>query len=458
MSGKRKKSVNIMRYKSKREMNIGILIFLVIFVYLLITIFTYATDKRISVYEVRKGSIVKDNSYTGLVLREEKVIHAEEGGYVSYFQDENSKVKKGSNIYALSAKALNTEQISEDVTNVKINEDIVESVVLKVQNANQSYNAQKFSNIYSVKNEINATLQSASNVSKTTKLDTAIASQSSGVKIYHSVSDGMISLTLDGYETLTEKEIDKESFNYSQYAVKQLNDQMQVETGDPVYKLITDENWKVYIQLSKDVADELKDLTSIKTKIDKDNETIWADFSIIKKNGEYYGCLEYDNSMIRYSKERYLNIELILQDQKGLKIPKSAVIEKEFFTVPQEYLTTSGASTGFLVQKDDTVEFCSADIYDVSEDGYLYVNPKNFKENMILIKPESTETYILKDKQTLKGVYNINKGYTVFRKINILCENDEYYIVEEGTLYGLSNYDHIVQDGDQVKEDEVIFQ
>lgn len=458
MPGKRKKSVNIMRYKSKREMNIGILIFFVIFVYLLITIFTYATDKRISVYEVRKGSIVKDNSYTGLVIREEKVINADASGYVSYFQDENSKVKKGGNIYALSAKALDTDQTIEDIENVKINEDIVENVVLKIQNANQSYNAQKFSNVYSVKNEINAVLQSASNVSKTTKLDAAIASQSSGVKVYQSVSDGMISLALDGYETLTEKEINKDCFNYSQYAVKQLSDQMQVEAGDPVYKLITDENWKVYIQLSKAAAEELKDLTSIKTKIDKDNETIWAEFSIIKKNGDYYGCLGYDNSMIRYSKERYLNVELILQDQKGLKLPKSAVVEKEFYVVPKEYLTTSGASDGFLIQKDGEVVFSSVTIYGENEDKYLYVNPKDIKANTVLIKPESTETYVLNEKQTLEGVYNINKGYAVFRNIDILCENDEYYIVKEGTLYGLSNYDHIVQDGDQVKEDEVVFQ
>lgn len=439
-------------------MNIGNLIFLVIFLYLLITIFTYATDKRISVYEVRKGSIVKDNSYTGLVIRKEQVITAEEAGYVSYFQNENSKVKKGGNIYTLSARALNTEQTVEEESDIKINDDILESVVLKVQNANQSYSTQKFSNIYSVKNEINTALQSASNVSKTTKLDAAIASESSGVKVYQSISDGMVSLTLDGYETLTEEEIDENSFDYSQYTVKQLNDQMQVKTGDPVYKLITDEDWNVYIQLTKEVAMELNDLTSIKTKIDKDNETIWADFSILKKGNNYYGCLKYDNSMIRYAKERYLNVELILQDQKGLKIPKSSVIEKEFFIVPQEYLTTSGASDGFLIQEDGNGVFYSADIYEISEDGYLYVNPKDFKANMVIIKPESTETYQLKTKRTLEGVYNINKGYAVFRKIDILCENDEYYIVEEGTLYGLSNYDHIVQDGNQVKEEEVVFQ
>ena len=71
------------RFKTRREMNIGILIFALVFVYLIVTIWMYATSKKISVYEVREGSIVKDNSYTGLVLREEMVVPAETSGYVS---------------------------------------------------------------------------------------------------------------------------------------------------------------------------------------------------------------------------------------------------------------------------------------------------------------------------------------------------------------------------------------
>ena len=71
---------------------------------------------------------------------------------------------------------------------------------------------------------------------------------------------------------------------------------------------------------------------------DKDSESIWADFSILKKDGEYYGRLDYDNSMIRYAGDRFLNIELILEDESGLKIPKSSVVEKEFFVVPSEYI------------------------------------------------------------------------------------------------------------------------
>lgn len=74
MAFRRKNPAKISQYKTKQEMNIGILIFALIFLYLIITVFTYATSKRISTYEVRKGSIVKDNSYTGLILSKRKLL------------------------------------------------------------------------------------------------------------------------------------------------------------------------------------------------------------------------------------------------------------------------------------------------------------------------------------------------------------------------------------------------
>ena len=38
----------------------------------------------------------------------------------------------------------------------------------------------------------------------------------------------------------------------------------------------------------------------------------------------------FNNSMVRYAEERYLDLELILEDETGLKIPKTAKVEKEF--------------------------------------------------------------------------------------------------------------------------------
>lgn len=459
MRTRNNKSININQYKRKQEMNIGILIFAIVFIYLVVTIFMYATSKRISVYEVREGSIVKDNTYTGLVLREEMVVNAESDGYVSYFQNPGSKIKRGSNVYALSSNKLNTEAFIES-EGASLTEEEQKNLILKTQNFNENYDAQKFSTVYSLKNEFSSALQSAANQTKTAQLDAAIATSSGYIAVYPGNRDGVIDLTIDGYESLTEDTLKKSDFNRNSYESVSLEDQMKIKAGEPVYKLLTGEKWKIYVELNEETADTLKDTTFVKTRIDKDNETIWADFSIKEIDGSIYGCLEYDTCMIRYCEDRFLTVELILEDESGLKIPKSAVVKKEFYIVPSDYLTTSGNSysQGVLVQDENSAIYQSVDIYYTTKDGYVYLNPKDFDTNTTLIKPESSETYTLSEKRSLKGVYNINKGYAVFKEVEILCENDEYYIVKEGTSYGLYNYDHIVQDGTTVEEDEVVFQ
>ena len=200
---------------------------------------------------------------------------------------------------------------------------------------------------------------------------------------------------------------------------------------------------------------------SVRVRIDKDSETLWADFSILEKGEDYYGCLDFDNSMIRYADERFLNIELILEDETGLKIPKSSVVEENFYVIPEDYITTGGnsSSDGVMVRDSDgSGVFQEISVFDITEDGEAYVSREDLSEGDVLIRPESSETYTVEEVRTLTGVYNINRGYAVFKKVTILCENDEYYIVQEGEDYGLYNYDHIVQDGSGVRPDEVVFQ
>ena len=460
-NSKKKKTVNIRQYKTKQEMNVGILLFAIVFIYLIVTVFMYATDKKISVYEVREGSIVKDNSYTGLILREEMVVNADSSGYIYYFQNANTKMKNGNRAYVLAQEKLDTSATPETETTALTSEE-QKNMLLQIQNFNENYDPQKFSPVYSMKQELDMTVQSASNQSKTAQLGNII-SQNTGAAVYPSVRDGIISLTVDGYEGKTEADLLKKDFDRTQYERTILGDEKKIQAGEPAYKLITSENWQVYVELDKTTAKELRETTAVKTRIDKDNETMWADFSILEKDGTFFGRLDFYDSMIRYADERYLNIELILEDQSGLKIPKSALVEKPFYTVPKEYLTSSGnsSSQGVMVKKGDDAVYQQVTVYYTTEDGDVYLNPDDFEKNPILVKPEGTETpefYTLKNQRTLKGVYNINRGYAIFKQIHILCENDDYYIVEEGTPYGLSNYDHIVQDAKTVKENEVVFQ
>ena len=138
-----------------------------------------------------------------------------------------------------------------------------------------------------------------------------------------------------------------------------------------------------------------------------------------------------------------------------------AVIEEQFYVIPEEYITTGGnsSSDGVMIQQaNGNVEFKAVDIYDESDDGEVCISRDDLQEGDVLVMPKSSETYTVDKTKALQGVYNINKGYAVFKKVSILCENDEYYIVQEGDSYGLYNYDHIVQNGSSVSSDEVVFQ
>ena len=101
---------------------------------------------------------------------------------------------------------------------------------------------------------------------------------------------------------------------------------------------------------------------------------------------------------------------------------------------------------------------CGADyvtVFQENEDTY-YIDGSDLEKGDVINKPDSGETMTLEQTASLQGVYNINKGYAVFRKIEILFQNEEYTIVNTGTSYGLSLYDHIALDASAVKENQIV--
>lgn len=462
MASKKNKSINITRYKNKQELNIGIFVFAIIFIYLVITILAYVTSKHVSVYEVREGSILKDTSYTGIILRDETTINAETDGYINYFMSQNSKVKTGTNIYTISADKLSEEKVSTESADATLSAADQDSLILKMQNFNLSFDSQDFSQTSALKSEIDTTLQKAANQTKTAQLDALLSSDAgAGLTVFQTPTDGVFSLNVDGYEDLTLDTLNIKDLDKTNYSEKTLQNNRKIKSGESAYKLITTNNWSIVVALSKADAKQLKDTTYVKTRIENSSETIGANFKLIDNNGTYWGVLSYTRSMIQYVEKRYVNVELILEDESGLKIPKTAVLKKSFYVVPASYITQGGnsSSTGVLVQKDNgnVTEFVKADIYQRSED-MVYLDPNTFKEGDILVNPDGGETLSLSKKESLTGVYNMNKGYTIFQQVAILCESDDYYIVQSNAAYSLSNYDHIVLDHTSVKEGEVIFQ
>ena len=441
-------------------MNIGVVIFGIIFVYLAVTVLMYLTENHISAYEVREGSILRDNAYTGFILRDEVVVPAEADGYVNYYALGGSKAGAKTKVYTLSNRELEFADTSSEEAS-KLSAEDQAALLVKIQAFSENFKEGQFQDVYTLKDYVASVMDSRSSQNRQAQLDAMAGQEGSGLQIYSAASDGIIVYSTDGYEDITVDKLTEDVFARNDYTKKELKNNAKVRMGDPVYKLIRDDRWSIVIPLDEDISKEMAELKSVKIRFAKDHETATAGFSIHTSGDMYLGVLTLDSSMIRYAEERYLDLELILEDESGLKIPKSSVTNKKFYIIQEDYLTQGGNTkeTGVLVETgEENPEFKKVNVYDRDQDsGMVYLNTDAFDEDTLLVKPDSAETCVLNKTKNTKGVYNINKGYAVFKQVNILCESDDYYIVESGSDYGLSNYDHIALNGENVKENDVVF-
>lgn len=455
-----KKPTNITVYRKKTHINIGLIIFGAVFIYLVVLILLYLTSDHVSAYEVREGSILKDRAYNGFVVRDEKVIKADENGYVNYFAPEGSKVGAKTNVYTISGQRLDFEDQSGEESE-ELSADEQKMLQLRVQSFGENFKEEEFLEIYTLKDSILSVLESKSSQNRHAQLTDMLEREAESLNVYKGTSDGVVIYSVDGYENIDISKVTEDMISKDDYKRVDMQNNAEVKKDDPVYRLIRSDTWTVVIQLSDETAKEMSDTKRVKVRFAKDNETATADFEIYNTPKANLGFLTFQTGMIRYAKDRYLDIELILEDESGLKIPKSSVVKKDFYVVPEEYLTQGGNSktTGVLLKDgSDDAKFKEVSVYYRDyESGQAYLDPNIFEDSTTLIKMDSNETYNLKETKSLKGVYNINKGYAVFKQIKILCESEEYYIIESGSDYGLSNYDHIALDGTTIHENDVVF-
>lgn len=280
---------------------------------------------------------------------------------------------------------------------------------------------------------------------------------------YHADQPGIVVYSTDGYEGVTTDTFQSSMFDEASYDRTDGQRALQVAAGAPLYKLITSEYWVACHSNRLDLAKRLADDDTLQLRFMKDNTTTYATYTITEKEGSTYLILTLRSGMVRYAKDRYAEVELLLSEETGLKIPNSSITEKEFYTVPKDFFMKGGdsGSLGILVQRSDSsgkagAEFIAPTIYYETDTDY-YIDGEEVGASDIIRKADSTETYqIGSGTASLQGVYNINKGYAIFKQIDILYQNEEYAIVRTGTTYGIALYDHIALDGSKIHENDLI--
>ncbi|SEW26988.1 HlyD family efflux transporter periplasmic adaptor subunit [[Clostridium] fimetarium] len=454
--------------KFRKKPRAAVIIFTIILIYLIAFISMYISKSKVRTYEVYAGSLTSNSVYKGIALRTEKVFNSSFSGNINYYIREGVKAKVGDTIYTVDETGrvaeilsqLNNDKNSLSADNLKVIKSTLNS--FKVD-----YSGDEFNKVYDLKADINSTVLQSINENIVNNLD-SIISKTGSENLFQTIksdTSGVVEYAIDGYEEFNEDKLSSSVFDKNNNPKNNLKTESLIVANNPVYKVITSEDWFVYIPLVQSDIDkyELTGKSVVKIRFVKDDITTNADFSIVEKNGGMYGKLSLSKYMIRYANERFLDIELIASNSTGLKIPVTSLVDKDFYTIPKEYLTTGGNSNsyGFLCEHLNSdgnlvTEFKEVNIYSTT-DTLCYVNTADFSPGDNIVKIDSTMRHIIGTTAALKGVYCVNTGYTTFRKVEIIEQNKEYCIVKKGTLYGITVYDHIILDGYNMKENVIIY-
>ncbi|MEG0963322.1 MAG: HlyD family efflux transporter periplasmic adaptor subunit [Lachnospiraceae bacterium] len=458
---KKKKNKKIVKFHKISQLNIGVIIFGIIFIYMMYNIVQYFTTSHVSVYEVSQGNIAQNNIFTGLILRDEIIYTTEASGYINYYNKDATKAGVNTYVYSIDETGDFYNQITAQNQGQLFSTDrSYDEIEKTASNYVTEYSNEDFYKVYSFQYDMEAALMEA--LGKNALSNIGANANTATFHSYLAPQAGIVVYNIDGLEGITLDSFTLECFDASTHIKNNLMARKTVEAGDAAYKLLPNEHWNLILPIKPKFAEDLSKETNIQVKFKKDNSTAWGNSQIIERDGSYFLVLSFQNSEIRFAQERYLEVELLLSDTSGLKIPNSSLTEKSFWTIPKDFITKGGDSNenGVLRQTKDkdgktVMEFTQATVFQENETNYC-IDGSELKKGDIIIKPDSNEAYTLTETAKLQGVYNINKGYAIFRKVELLFQNEEYAIVKNNTSYGISLYDHIALDASAVKEDQMI--
>lgn len=459
----------IKKYRKPLNLNIGMVIFAVIFVYVIVCVVMYFQTSYIVRYEVQEGSLATNNIYHGVVIREESIIYTDSAGYVNYYAREGERVAKNDLVYVVDE----TGRLSEELEAMNMGENSLSERELaefrnEIVNFVHGFDRRDYDKTYDFKYSLKNTVLKLANVNMLQSVSDLNGTTGTNVINYSNAPySGIVAYWVDGLEALAPQDVTAELLEEKDYEKTQFISNSLMAAGDPAYKVSTSENWSIVIPVEEERGTQLLEEDYIKVRFLKNQYESWGKVNLLHNaDGHTYLQLSFNNSMVSFISDRFLDVELIVEDETGLKIPVSSIVQKEFFLIPEDYVIPGGNNGGESIMRqcyleDGTIssEILEIDVYNFDEESKeYYVDSSILDVGDILYKLDSQETFAVSKRATLTGVYNMNKGYADFKQISILYQNDEYAIVMPNTKYGLSVYDYIVLDADSVSDDQFINQ
>ena len=456
----------VVKFHTVPNINIGIIVFGLIFIFIIVQIVRSMNQGHVSVYEIQKSYMDTNIRGIAIALREETIVNTSQAGYVNYYIRNGEKVGKNATVYTLDSTGTLSDLIAEASQNGTVLNTAGYAQIRSSISAFQNYFSESnFSDIYNFKYDLESQVLDIANTQVLEELTNANGAIGSSFSQIYSEQSGIITYFQDGFETKKPEELTLTDFNLENYQKKSLKTGEILQMGSPVYKLITSEYWNLVLPLEKEDADRLFEDTRVTLYLPNIAHEVYGDIEVIQNGSSYFAKITLDKLMVNYCDERFVNIEIVMTKENGLAIPNTAILEKQVIKLPDDYMV-AGSNTNSrnyvnvrVLDEEGNLSIIqiAPTIYD-REEEFCYVNPDDFDTNAVLLKNNSTETLSVTQapRISMTGVLNINRGIAAFQKITILTSDEEFTIIEDGEAYGPSMYDRIILDASLVEEGTMI--
>lgn len=454
---------HIIQLNKEIRANAATIVIAAVLLYVVISVITSLSKESVTIYQVSKGDVSNDISLQGLAIRDEVIVNTQSAGYICYYITDGEKVKKNSTVCTVdeTGDIYNTDNHSDDNYNSLLTSNDYANIRSLISSYKLSYSDVTFYNAYSFETSAN---------NKVFELINEVLMQQAGTSGYslssiNAPDSGLVTYYIDGYEGYQISENIKASdFDKAGYEKKAMKSGDYADAGTPIVKIIPSEQWNIVAPISQDELAELDGQSYVKFRINNSNFTITMPFTIVEGSDGSYINIAIDKYMSNYLSERFVTIELIQSDETGLKIPNSALIEKQVYRIPLSYLSAGSNQNNEnrlnLQRTDDngnkTIQQMQPKIYK-TDDQYAYIDPEGFEDSDILVNITSNATIAasLLEYYPLTGVYFANQGIAEFRQVTVIKTIDEFVLIKSGEE--LKAYDNIVLDAQSVTENQLIY-
>ncbi len=450
--------------KKRNPFSVSAFILFLFLIYLIFNLVRMLNHENTSYYEVRAAQLSYDTTFKGIAIRDERLIYSDYSGYVSYFVRSKKKSAKNSIIYCVDSMSNTYNALKKDFIDNKLDKSQIKEIKSCISRYLEGDSSTIIGNIGEFNDQLSSMIYDYVSNNMIESLKGYVEEQQTGSRMHvcRSPYSGVVSFKYDNYTGITADMVTADMFENAP-EVKNLRSTGLISQADPVYRICEDENWTIVCKVTEDFYVDNVGTREAKVLIGNKTTPVTVTTTPYSIGEDYFVEMKLNNYMSEFIDDRLLSVRFINAKENGLKIPKSSVVQKEYYLCPLIM---------FVEDKEHNVMLLKKEIYDPStgetylinlypskyySDGYYAYLDKNLvSEGDIINNPETGNRIQISSVNSLDGVYNVNKGNYHFVRIDRLETGSDYIVISSTTPEGIREYDHIALDGASGKEDELV--